>query len=302
MAEAVEEKVSNGPDLVLDTPGCHTFENKAGSLAFIRAIFVVTLSQELQRKLGLPGQPERKDTFLAGLAAALTFDAAVRRVANEFCGWLVEQLAEAGYRVTWRAQQGTKILRDGSAVGPGLAVFLRGGGCDPDEAESSEPGVVYAEIEAIANSLKYYLVDDGIKIQVPVRVEGIECGFVSGGRMYQAIVEHGLEEDCDFRARLIEEGAVLDTLRKNIAEIRVLMRQMPAGGARDIDWERTLAELMKGVKRRAKTLLVQDDAEVWEAIQDEIGMACPAFERLPESRRWEIFRRVKVRLGLADDD
>lgn len=67
-------------------------------------------------------------------------------------------------------------------------------------------------------------------------------------------------------------------------------------------WEGALDDVIQRLKRKSKMAPMRDDAEVWQAMREELGMACPAFDRMSDAETREIFHRVKVRLGLAEDE
>ena len=213
--------------------------------------------------------------------------------ALDFSTKFIAALTKVGYSVGWFFVDKAVRLRNGNTVGPGVAVHL----LKPD-AKSGKKVVDIGEQSAIAlgNALGYC--QDGVQVSL----NDLEVGILSGGPIYEALLEHESGDD-----RLFSETLGLGTggAGREVVELQKLVTRLEAVQE---DWqdepirEDLLEKLGRQIKRRIKMVQIHDDAAVWDTIKEEIGWACPMFERMHEDQKWEIFKRIKVRLGLAEDE
>jgi hypothetical protein len=224
----------------------------------------------------------------------------MQKIAHDFCFAFVTKFMEAGFRIGWFFVARKVVLKDGRSVGPGFAVYL----LRPRKNEGKEAKRDLRAQEAIAlgNAMKFC--QDGVRVSI----KELEVGIVCGGPIDEALLEHELGED-----RLLSEhlGLGAELARREIGELERLCTRLESiqkewkfglSEEEQENWQEHLGKLKSQVKRRIKMAQVLDDAEVWMTAQEEVEQACPAFKRKAEQEKWEVFRRIRVRLGLLEDE
>ena len=238
------------------------------------------------------------DAYKVGFDRASEFPKEMLKVALLFCDAFVARLTDAGFRIGWHFIPGVLALKSGTLVGPGVAVYLK-----RKRAEDGSEDLL-GEREAIALGNAMNFVRNGVK----VCITKLQVGIASGGLIQEAVLAIERGED-----RLLSEqlglgkqlgGRAVGELQQLCARLESVQKEWRWGFTEEeqLRWQQQLDRLKNMVKRRIKMAEVQDDSELWKITQEEIENAFPAFERKDEEEKWEIFRRIRVRLGLVDDE
>jgi hypothetical protein len=298
MADIENETSDPGRSVSASINGFGALNTHAGWRVFLQAPLSFHVEPDAAKKYGLVWNQPSECTFEGGVTALANFTNNMLKTADAYCQQWIQTLYDKGYRIHCTGR-GKQVLKDGTRVGPGVAVFFEMAGAK----HAAKPDVLHNEALAIGKNLEFGR--EGVR----VTVEEFEYGIVSGGMMSKAVFEDPtgsasrvVLESLGFGRRYgtisAAEFNVMNVKVSNIYQHFMLPRLRPDDEA----FRQECEQLMKELSRRMKISGIQDDGQVWDTIRDEIGMGCPAFARLPEAVQWNIFHRVKVRLGLVEDD
>jgi hypothetical protein len=222
-------------------------------------------------------------------------------VANRFCAAFLDKLLSSGFIFTCEMRRmavtGDEVL---STV---PVVYLRHRGKDRASLDENNAGAI-----ALGNTIDFC--EHGPR----VRVKSLQYGVLAGGPVYdellkdpdgekqKALVHHlgvGKDFGCISARDFNEMRAFVEVTWKELLE-HLAKPGDERKHARFIEKGKDLINKLDSILVAARP---QDDEGVWQIIQEEVLERCPnAFGTLSEAQRRQIFHRVKVRLGLAEDD
>jgi hypothetical protein len=291
---------SEGDSTTYNEMGVGYLRTEGGWFVLILALVEMKVSSEAHWKLGLAApsaEPDLGGVFKQGIAAHAKFNTNLHRLANEFCEDYLRKLYDNGFRIVCR-QAGQQASSDGTVMGPGPVVFFIRAAGGEEEFDAHHKKAI-----AFGNDMKF------CREGVEVSIKELECAVGSGGPLYDLTVKDPGGHQNRVFLELVglgrEYGAIhTEQFMQMCAKVSVIWKKhiFPNLSADEEEFKRESEELMKELMSGLQATRIENDGEIWEIMQEEISGPCPSFGRLSKAQRWRIFHRIKVRLGLAEDE